>query len=130
VIVLSHPEDAVLAGKPLFAGSESIGAVIDANNREQGESLRAQYAALLHSGAVSAVVLDLSAKEYLALSAAGHPVWMPPDFLTLYPLRARAVGSGDDRFTSEPRWIYLPCAQQAIALQLDARVDTSPCSGR
>ena len=128
VIVLSHPEDAVLAGKPLFAGSESIGAVIDANNREQGESLRAQYAALLHSGAVSAVVLDLSAKEYLALSAAGHPVWMPPDFLTLYPLRARALGGEQDAFGSEPRWIYLPCGSLGVAKTLDAGVDTGACS--
>ena len=130
VLVLGHPEDGVLAGKPLFAGSESVGAVIDANNHEQSDALRAQYAALLHSGTVSAVVLDLSAEAYLAMIAAGHSVWMPSGFLAQYPLRVRAVGSGDDRFTSEPRWIYLPCAQQAIALQLDARVDTSPCSGR
>jgi hypothetical protein len=130
VLVLGHPEDGLLAGKPLFAGSESIGAVIDANNREQSDALRAQYAALLHSGTVSAVALDLSADDYLAMIAAGHHVWMPPDFLTLYPLRVRAVGAGDSRFTSEPRWIYLPCSQQAVALQLDARVDTTPCSGR
>jgi hypothetical protein len=130
VLVLGHPEDGLLAGKPLFAGSESVGAVIDANNHEQSDALRAQYAALLHSGTVSAVVLDLSAEDYLTMLAAGHSVWMPSGFLAQYPLRVRAVGSGDDRFTSEPRWIYLPCAQQAIALQLDARVDTSPCSGR
>jgi hypothetical protein len=130
VLVLGHPEDGVLAGKPLFAGSESIGAVIDANNHEQSDALRAQYAALLHSGSVSAVVLDLSAEDYLAMIAAGHSVWMPSGFLALYPLRVRAVGAGDDRFTSEPRWIYLPCAQQAVALRLDARVDTSPCSVR
>jgi hypothetical protein len=130
VLVLGHPEDGLLAGKPFFAGSESIGAVIDANNREQSDALRAQYVDLLHSGTVSAVVLDLSAEDYLAMIAAGHSVWMPSDFFTLYPLRVRAVGAGDSRFTSEPRWIYLPCSQQAVALQLDARVDTTPCSGR
>jgi hypothetical protein len=130
VLVMSHPEDGLLAGEPLFAGSESIGAVIDAHDRDQSAALRAQYAELLHSGALSAVVLDMTAEEIFAIRDQGHRVWMPPDFLTLYPLRVSAIGGGDTRFTSEPRWIYLPCSQQAAALRLDAHADTSPCSGR
>ena len=130
VLVLGHPEDGVLAGKPLLAGSESIGAVIDAHNRDRSAALRTQYAELLHSGALSAVALDMSAEEIFAIRDQGHSVWMPADFLALYPLRVRAVGAGDTRFTSEPRWIYLPCSLQAVALLLDARVDTTPCSSR
>jgi hypothetical protein len=130
VLVLSHPEDGVLAGEPPFAGSESVGAVIDARDQVKSAALRAQYAALLHSGALTAVVLDMTAEENLAERDGGHHIWMPADFLTLYPLRVSAVGGGDSRFTSEPRWIYLPCSQQAVALRLDARADTAPCSAR
>jgi hypothetical protein len=130
VLVLGHPEDGVLAGEPLFAGSESVGAVIDAHDQKKSEALRAQYAELLHSGALSAVALDMTAEEAFAIRDQGHRIWMPADFLALYPLRVRAVGGGDNRFTSEPRWIYLPCAQQAAALRLDAHADTTSCSGR
>jgi hypothetical protein len=127
VLVLSHPEDAALAGKPLFAGSESIGAVIDARDRTRSDDLIAQYDALLHGRTVSAVVLDMTADDNLALRAGGHRIWMPDDFLTLYPLRVRANGGGDTRFTSEPRWIYLPCSQQALAQRMDTLVDTTAC---
>ena len=127
VLVLSHPEDAVLAGKPLYAGSESIGAVIDARDLTRGQDLIAQYAALLHSGTLSAVVLDITGEQTLALRTGGHRIWMPEDFLSLYPLRIRAIGGGDSRFTSEPRWIYLPCSQQALAQRMDTLVDTAPC---
>jgi hypothetical protein len=128
VMVLSHPEDGVLAGKPLFAGSESIGAVLDGGDQARSDALMQQYGVLSRSGTLSAIVLDMSAEENLAQRTAGHRIWMPPDFLALYPLSVRAAGAGDARLTSEPRWIYLPCSQQAVALQLDAHVDTTPCA--
>jgi len=128
VMVLSHPEDGVLAGKPLFAGSESIGAVLDGGDHLRSNALMQQYNALLRGGTLNAVVLDMSAEDNLAQRTAGHRIWMPPNFLALYPLRVRAAGADDARFTSEPRWIYLPCSQQAIAQQLDAHLDTTPCT--
>ncbi len=125
VLVFSHPEDGFMAGKPLYAGSESIGAVVDAKRQGPGDALIQQYSALLHSGAVKAVVLDVQAEKYAALPR----VWMPPDFLALYPLRVPAIGSDDSRFSSEPAWIYLPCASMSVAQRLDASVDVGPCTG-
>jgi hypothetical protein len=126
VLVLGHPEDGLLAGKTLYAGSESIGAVIEAHNQGPGDALVRQYTALLHSGQLKAIVLDMTAEQFL-----DHPrVWMPSDFLTLYPLRVKAVGSEDFRFTSEPQWIYLPCSGLATAIALDPHVDTTHCPAR
>jgi hypothetical protein len=124
VLILGHPEDGLQAGKTLYAGSESIGAVIEAHNQGPGDDLMRQYSTLLHSGKLKAVVLDMAAEQFL-----DHPrVWMPADFLTLYPLRVKAIGADDGRFTSEPHWIYLPCSGMATALALDPHVDTSACS--
>jgi hypothetical protein len=128
VMVLSHPQDGLLAGKPLFAGSESIGAVIDASNRATAAALIAQYDRLLHSGTLSAVVLDERAEDYAELEAEGHPTWMPPDFLALYPLRVAAIGSDQPVFGSEPRWIYLSCGSLGAARALDPGVDAAACS--
>jgi hypothetical protein len=124
VLVFSHPEDGLMAGKPLYAGSESIGATVDAKHQGPGDALIQQYAALLHSGEVKAVVLDVPSQQYAALSR----VWMPRDFLTLYPLRVPAIGGDDGRFSSEPAWIYLPCSSMDIARRLDSSVDTVPCA--
>lgn len=123
-LVLSHPEDGRRAGKTFYAGSESIGAVVDANRRGPGDDLMRQYSELLHSGRLQAVALDKTAEEFLETPR----VWMPADFLKLYPLRIRAVGSEDFRFTSEPRWIYLSCSAVESARRLDPHVDTTPCS--
>jgi hypothetical protein len=128
VMVLSHPEDAVLAGKPLFAGSESIGAVIDGGDHARSDALLAQYRQLLQSGELSAVVLDMTVEQNLAQQADGHRIWMPADFLTLYPLRVAAIGGSQQAFGSEPRWIYLPCNSLGVAKALDAGVDAGACS--
>jgi hypothetical protein len=124
VLVLSHPEEGFMAGKPLYAGSESIGAVIEAKRHGPGDALMQQYAQLLHSGTVKAVVLDMTAEQF-----AEHPrVWMPRDFLRLYPLRVTAIGGDDGRFGSQPRWIYLPCASKSLATHLNPGLDTSACT--
>ena len=128
VMVLSHPEDAVLAAKPLFAGSESIGAVIDAPDHTRGDALAQLYQQLLHSGELSAVVLDMSAEQNLAQQSDGHRIWMPADFLALYPLRVAAAGADQQALGSEPRWIYLPCNSLGVAKALDADVDAGACS--
>jgi len=128
VMVLSHPEDAVLAVKPLFAGSESIGAVIDGGDRSKSTALTAQYEDLLHSGELSAIVLDMTAEQNLAQQAEGHRIWMPADFPVLYPLRVAAIGADQQAFGSEPRWIYLPCASLGVARTLNPAVDEGACS--
>lgn len=124
VLVVSHPEDGLLAGKPLFAGSESVGAVLVAKNETEGDRLMEKFDELLRSGSLQAVVSDVPAEQYLAFPR----VWMPRDFLTLYPLRVAAMGGEDNHIASEPRWIYLPCSARNIALRLDPRVDTAPCA--
>jgi hypothetical protein len=133
VLVLSHPEDALMAGKTEYASSEAAGAVIDAHNsrkgQQNGDKLMAEYAALIHSGRLSAIVLDWPVEQYLAISR----VWAPKDFLAYYPLRVSAVGGDERRFTSQPKWIYLPCpAAGAVdeARMLDANVDESACVKR
>jgi hypothetical protein len=125
VLVFSHPEDAVMAGKPLYAGSESVDAVVDAKRHGPGDALIHQYSMLLHTEEIRAVVLDLRAEKYAALPR----VWMPRDFLALYPLRVPAIGADDGRFSSEPAWIYLPCSSMSIAKRLDPGVDTNSCAG-
>jgi hypothetical protein len=124
VLIISHPEDGLMAGKPLYAGSESIGAVIVAKPSAEGDKLMEQYAELLHSGSLQAVIVDRLAEELLAYPR----VWMPRDFLSLYPLRVAAIGGEDNGVVSEPRWIYLPCSSRNIALRLDPSVDTAPCA--
>ncbi len=124
VLVISHPEYGSLAGKPLFAGSESIGAVVEASRRDVGDELLQQYRTLLDSGTIHAVVLDIPAEEFLKRKRS----WMPTNFLRLYPLRVDAVGAGNVRFTSEPRYIYLECGLRSTAVALDPRIDTSACS--
>ncbi len=73
VLVLSHPEDALMAGKTEYASSEAVGAVIEAHNsakgQQNGDKLMAEYAALIHSGRLSAVVLDWPVEQYLAIRA-------------------------------------------------------------
>jgi hypothetical protein len=123
-LVLGHPEDGLRAGKSFYAGSESIGAVVDAKQQGPGDDLMRQYSELLHSGRLQAIALDKPAEEFLETPR----VWMPRDFLTLYPLRVRAVGSEDYRFTSEPRWIYMPCTAVESARRLDPHLDTTPCA--
>lgn len=125
VLVLSHPEYAVMAGGPLYAGSESIGSVIGARHHAEGDDLIAQYAALVSGGTLNAIVLDYPAETYLALPRS----WMPADFLARYPLRVAALGAADGRFTSQPQWIYLPCRASRVAQSLALRVDLTPCAG-
>jgi hypothetical protein len=124
VLISSHPEDGLLAGKPLFAGSESVGAVLEAKNEAEGDKLMEKYSELLHGGYLHAVVVDDPAEQILAYPR----VWMPRDFLALYPLRVAAIGGEDNYTVSEPRWIYLPCASRDIAFRLDPRVDTTRCA--
>jgi hypothetical protein len=129
VLVLSHPEDARMAGKTEYASSEATGAVITARSQQNGDTLMAEYAELIHSGRLSAVVLDWPAEQYLALPR----VWTPRDFLAYYPLRVEAVGGDERRFTSQPKWIYLPCpATGAVdaARMLDPQIDESVCTKR
>ena len=129
VLVLSHPEYGRMAGKTEYASSEASGAVIEARRQENGDRLMADYAALIHSGRLSAVVLDWPAEQYLMHAR----VWMPRDFLAYYPLRVEAVGGDAVRFASQPKWIYLPCPATGaadVARMLDAHVDESACAGR
>ncbi|MDR3736652.1 MAG: hypothetical protein P4L10_14105 [Acidobacteriaceae bacterium] len=129
VLVLSHPEDGMMAGKAEYAGSESIGAVIEAKQQKNGDQLMQDYAALIHSRRLSAVVLDAPAEYFL-----GFPrVWMPGDFLAYYPLRVQDAGGDSKRFTSQPKYIYLPCPSAGatdVARLLDAHVDESVCTAR
>jgi hypothetical protein len=130
VLVISHPEDAYAAGKTEYASSEATGAVITARRQENGDRLMAEYAALIHSGKLSAVVLDWPAEQYLALSPR---VWIPRDFFAYYPLRVEAPGGDARRFSSEPQWIYLPCPVEGavdVARILNAQIDESACVGR
>ncbi len=124
VLVSGHPEDDLMAGKPVFANSEATGSVIDATDLAKGDDLMRQYSALLHSGKVSAVAVDISAEEHLVHSR----TWMPRDFLAIYPLRVAAAGGTGSHFGPEPRWIYLPCASIAVARRLDPLVDVSSCN--
>jgi hypothetical protein len=126
VLVLSHPEYALAAGKTEYAGSESVGAVIEARDRTNGDRLMEDYAALIHSGRLSAVALDWPAGQYLSHAR----VWMPRDFLAEYPLVVVDAGGDAVRFTSQPKYIYLPCARADVARRLDARVDVSACAER
>ncbi len=71
VLVHSHPEDARMAGKTEYASSEATGAVIGARNQQPGDRLMTEYAALIHSGRLSAVVLDWPVEQYLASRACG-----------------------------------------------------------
>jgi len=129
VLVLSHPEDARMAGKTEYASSEATGAVIDAHSQQNGDRLMAQYAALIHSGRLSAVVLDWPAEHYLQEARS----WAPKDLLAHYPLRVDAVGGDARRFSSEPKYIYLPCpAADTVdeARALDPQIDESACAKR
>ncbi|HEY0306936.1 MAG TPA: hypothetical protein VGB94_02145 [Acidobacteriaceae bacterium] len=126
VLVLSHPEYGVMAGKKLYAGTESIGAVIEAKSQANGDALMRQYAELIDGGILSAVALDMSPEEF-----AKHPrVWMPADFTTRYPLQIPAIGREDVRFTSQPRWIYLPCSMRDVAERLNPKLDAQACAPR
>jgi hypothetical protein len=124
VLVLSHPDYAVLAGKPLFAGSESIGAVTEATHHSEGDELIQQYSTLLHSGTVKAVALDSTAERLQQYPR----IWIPRDFLQLYPLRVPAKGADDLRYISQPQWIYLPCTSLALARQQNGTLDETPCT--
>jgi hypothetical protein len=124
VLVLSHPDYAILAGKPLFAGSESIGAVTEATHHAEGDDLIQQYNTLLHSGTIQAIALDSTAERLQQYPR----VWMPRDFLQLYPLRIPAQGADDLRYISQPQWIYLPCSSLRLARHLDATLDETPCT--
>jgi hypothetical protein len=129
VMIYSHPEYARMAGKTVYASSEAIGSVVEARQHSNGDRLMVEYAALIHSRQLSAVVLDWTAEKFLTYPR----VWMPRDFLTYYPLRVAAAGGDDLRFTSQPQWIYLPCpAAGAVdtARMLDPQVDESACAGR
>ncbi|MDR3736653.1 MAG: hypothetical protein P4L10_14110 [Acidobacteriaceae bacterium] len=129
VLVLGHPEDGLMAGKTGYAGSESIGAVIDAKDRGPGDELIAEYAVLIHSGKLAAVALDSPAEG----RPANVRTWMPRDFLTHYPLRVEDAGGDAREFTSEPKYIYLPCPMAGapdVARQLDAKVNETACRAR
>ena len=129
VLVLSHPEDALMAGKTEYAISEATGAAIDATQHKNGDALIAEYAELIHGGRLSAVVLDYTAEEYF-----GRPrIWIPRDFLAYYPLRVNATGGDARRFASQPKWIYLPCPAAGtldVARMLDAHVNEAVCVKR
>lgn len=126
VLVPGHPEYGRAAGKAEYAGSESAGAVLEAKDGAAGDRLRAEYAALIDSGRLSAVALDQPAQWY----AQRPRTWMPRDFQQRYPLVVTDAGGEAVRFTSQPKYIYLPCAQAGTARMLDAAVDESACSGR
>lgn len=95
VLVLSHPEDGRMAGKQLYAGSESVGAVLEAKNQRPAVALRQEYAEMIRNRRWSAIALDSS--------------WTPVDFAASYPVRMAAAGADSSRFGSEPQWIYFPC---------------------
>lgn len=126
VMVVPFPEYAVIAGKRSYADMDATGAVIEAKNHAIGEPLLADYAALIHSGSLAAVVTDREAEAFLALPR----VWMPADFLRYYPLHIRAIMDADPMVDYQPRHIYLPCSQTAAAVKLDPHVDLSPCAAR
>jgi len=124
VLVFAHPEYGVAAGKSSYAEINAAGTVIDAKNRANGDRLVADYAALIHSGSLSAIVLDRDA-EFIESYAR---TWIPRDFLTYYPLAVRAIGSDDTQFGDQPRWIYFSCASADAAKRLDPQLDVvSPC---
>ncbi|HEY0306937.1 MAG TPA: hypothetical protein VGB94_02150, partial [Acidobacteriaceae bacterium] len=78
---------------------------------------------------LSAVVLDSPAEG----RPADARTWMPEDFLRYYPLRVEDAGGDAREFSSEPKYIYLPCPAQGapdIPRMLDTRVDESVCAGR
>ena len=118
-----------MAGKQEYAGSESVGAVIEAKAHKNGDKLMADYADLIHGGTLSAVVLDSPAEGYMQASRAA----MPHDFLSYYPVLVTDAGGDQNRFTSEPKYMYFPCPQAGkpdAARLLDAKADESMCGGR
>ena len=129
VMVVSHPQDGLMAGKQEYAGSESAGSVIEAKAHENGDKMMADYESLIGGGTLSAVVLDSPAEYYLALPRAV----VPHDFLRYYPVLVTDAGGDLNRFTSEPKYLYFPCPHQGkadTARQLDAKVDESACTSR
>jgi hypothetical protein len=128
VLVFAHPETAALAGKPWHAQLDAAGSVIEASDRPNGDRLMAEYAALIHQRAFSAVVLDTDADTYS--HATSDRVWMPQDFNAYYPLRIAAAGEhpeDDLLHGQQPVWIYLPCTSIEAAKQLDPAVYTAAC---
>ena len=124
VMVVPFPEYAVMAGKSSYAAMDATGAVIEAKNRVIGEPLLGQYAELIHSGALAAVVTDRTAEDFFTLQR----VWMPRDFLRYYPLRVAAIADQSAQMDYQAHYIYLPCTQQAAALKLDPHVDLTACA--
>ncbi len=122
VMVAAFPELAVQAGKSSYADMDATGAVIEANNQTYGAPLLAQYAELIDSGRLSAVVTDRPASFFLAIPR----VWMPSDFLSRYPLMVPAAESAG-LIDYQPHYIYLPCSQAAVAHKLDRTVDLAAC---
>jgi hypothetical protein len=129
VMVESHPEYGLMAGKQQYASSEAIGAVIEAKSHANGDKLMTQYAELIHSGELSAVALDFNTDYFQALPR----VWMPRDFAKYYPVVVTDAGGDQTRFTAQPKYIYFPCPQPGkvdAARLLDAKADESACAGR
>jgi hypothetical protein len=128
VLVFSHPEAGVLAGKPLHAQVDAVGSVIEAKDKPKGDQLLAEYADLIHTRAYSAIALDVPWDFY---TAPRFPrVWMPADFRQYYPLTVPAAGTHHDdniRYGAQPMWIYLPCTSIDIARKLDPAVYTGGC---
>ena len=129
VMVVSHPQYALIAGKSEYAGSESSGAVIDAKDTAKGDKLMAEYAALIHSGTLNAVVTDQPSEYYLAMARN----WMPKDFPAYYPVVVTDAGGDMVRFLSQPKYIHFPCPQpgrEDAARALDPKADESMCMVR
>jgi len=127
VMVFSHPEYALAAGKQEYADSEAVGEVIEAKQQENGDRLMEDYAALVHSRRLSAIVLDRTAENFQALPR----TWIPRDFLAYYPVRIEDAGGSARRFTSQPKYIYLQCPSPGavdVPRLLDAAADESGCA--
>lgn len=123
VLILSHPEYGVMAGKTEYAHGDAIGSIVDMTKDPRGDALKAQYDTLIHQQRLTAVALDRPAEIIL-----GYPrTWMPSDFLKYYPVVAHLAISPEPALGSQPDLLYFTCKNIELARKIDPGAVVSGC---
>lgn len=129
VLVVSHPYEAVLAGKHAYADEAAIHDALRPGVPAINRPLLQEMRQAMDSGAIGAIVLDRTPEDASVVDP-----WLPADLRTQWPLLGLVPGSDHaTSFGPHPRYVLLPCraldwdaVRSVVLLSPDA---AWPCPG-
>ena len=126
VLVVAHPYEAVMAGKPVHPDQFAIGDALAPGRPAVNLPLLDEIHKVIEQETLEAIVVDLPPEEAIVRSP-----WLSTDLLRRYPIVGIVPGSNlasdpGNAFNPNPRYVLLPCRASGVAAALQITIISSP----